>query len=165
MTEMEKLKAELKTKWILFDTNVLLKASRNPRAFLPILDCIKDTGCQPVYCQLIRAEFLQSVWQPELIEAMEKFLVDLNIQVIPMRPLGELTDEVMKMTRKLRARKKVLPDLVDSYATVLVNKYKPNLILITENHKHFAYNLERFYVWPLDLNEEEILTIGFYKSK
>lgn len=162
---MEKLEKELETKWVLIDTNILLKAARNPQGFLPIFEIIKKTKCQPVYCQLIRAEFLQSVWQPELIKEMENFLTDLNIVDLPMKPFVKLTDEVMSMSRALRARKKALPDLVDSYAAALVKQYSPNLILITENHKHFAYNLKRFHIWPLDLSEEEIVTVGFYKNK
>ncbi len=161
---MNKLKESLFRKWVLFDTNILLKASRHPQKLLPILKLLQETQCRPVYCELIRAEFLQSVWQPELIEEMETFLIDLSIQMLPMTPMDVLTDEVMNMTRVLRKKKKTLPDLVDSYAAALVKKYKNNLILITSNHKHFAYNLNRIDILPIEISEEEVITIGFYQA-
>lgn len=161
---MEELRVELERKWLFLDTNVLLKAARNPEAFLPILKVIQGAGCQPAYCQMIRAEVLQSVWQPELIAALEQFLKDLNIVDVGMTPLDKLTDDVMDITRWLRARKKPLPDLVDSYAIALVKKYSKNMILVTENHKDYAYTLKRFYVHPIELNEQDIVTLGFYKT-
>lgn len=158
------LKEKLKNKWILTDTNILLKASRNPEAFSDVFNLIKDANCQMAYCQLVRAEFLQSVWQTKLIDAQEKFLEDLNMVDLPLRPLAELTNLVMKNTRQLRKSQKPLPDLTDSYLIALAQKYNPNLVVLTTNHKDFAYTLKRFYVEALEISEKEILTVGFYSA-
>lgn len=157
----DQIKKYIERKWVLLDTNVLLRAARQPEKFLELFNFLRDAGCKPAYCQLVRAEFMQSVWQPELIQAQEVFLTDLNIEMLPMA-VDELTDDVVKMTRALRSRGRALPGLVDSYLTALVKKYSPNLVLLTENHKHFAYNLKRFAVWPLDLSEQDIVCLAFY---
>lgn len=162
---MQKFKKMIKDKWILLDTNILLKASRDPQKFEELFNLIKEANCKLAISQLVRAEFLQSVWDPALINVRENFLKNLNIVDIPMRPLADLTDMVMRITRSLKKQKVPLADLVDSYLIALAELYKPNLIVLTINHKDFAYNLDRFYVKALEISEKEVLTLGFYKAR
>lgn len=161
----EKLRKNLKNKWVLLDTNILISSSQNPEAFSSIFTLFKEVNCRPVFCQLVRAEYLQSVWQKELIEEREQFLKDLDIEDITLRPMDQLTDSVMAFTRKLRARREPLPDLVDSYLIALAKKYSPNLLILTANHKDFAYSLERLYVHPIELSKQKVITVGLYINR
>lgn len=153
----------IKNKWILLDTNVLLKAARDPSKFTQLFSFIEKYNCKLAYNQMIRAEFLQSIWKPELITKAELFLENLKIIDIPFNNFKELTDLAMEATRKLRKNKKNLPGLIDSYLISLIKFYNGNLLLLTSNHKDFAYSLNRFHIETIEFNEEEITNYGFYR--
>ncbi len=158
MNNNKTIDTQLHNSWLLIDTNVLFKASKNYELFYDLFKQLINLKCQLTFNELIKTEFLQSVWQPELINDQKKFLQKLNVKNVPIS-LQELS-----ITRHLRARKRPLPELVDSYNIALIKKYSPNLKLLTSNHRDFGYSLKRFHVHPLEINPQEILTLGFYKT-
>ncbi len=45
----QKILTEIKNKWILFDTDVLIEASAKPEAFNPLMSALEQARCVPTY--------------------------------------------------------------------------------------------------------------------
>lgn len=74
---------KLRHKHVIFDTNLLLEASRSPEAFSGLFKAIQDAGCQPVIFPMIEFEFLQRAHQKDHREKLRLFMKELNLLRIP----------------------------------------------------------------------------------
>lgn len=160
---IDDLKKKLTGKHLLFDTNVLLEASKKLEAFSDFLDLIEELNCKPVYNSFIRFELLNRIYQPELRKQMAQFLKELDLFCLPLTPLDSHVELALRIAGEHAARGMAGIGIVDSTSIALLQKHPQDLVLVTRNIKDFTPKLlNRFFSLPIDIGSD-VLTFSFYQ--
>lgn len=124
-------------KFVIFDTNILLKALDHFEAFKELLDFFKEKNCRGVRNPLIEFEFLNGSFTPVHLEERLKFL---EIVVPTSLPLNDqIIKEAVNIAR-IYAHQKIANKqiyLVDSCIAAYLKQFHNNLFLVTLNHRDF----------------------------
>lgn len=157
------IKTIIKNKYIILDTNILIKALENFSAFESLFIFLKNVDCAIVDFPLIRFEFTRNIFLPGHRESRERFLDILSPSPLPFKEkLIEDSLEIARIYAHQGVQKGQI-SLVDCCIAAYLKQYKENLFLITLNHKDFPVILfDRLFIFPID-GDNDVFAPAFYK--
>ncbi|MCL4400095.1 hypothetical protein M1506_02335 [Patescibacteria group bacterium] len=163
--EKEKLVALIKSRHILLDTNVFIKAFDHFDAFRPLFEFLEENNCQVVDFPLIQFEFTRNTFLPDHREQRELFLKKIATASLPLHK--DLIKDALEIAR-IYAHQGVQRgqiSLVDCCIAAYLMKYEKNLFLLTMNHKDFPTLLfNRVSIFPVDeKTTDDVFAPAFYQ--
>lgn len=162
MSQLE-INSQLDHKYILFDTNIFIKAAKHFDTFEIIFRELKRLSCPITYFPLIEFEFTRDASITKKRKEREEFFE--KIAALPMPIEKTLIDEALAIS-KVYSFNKISIDqisLVDCIIAAYVKHYHASLFLMTTNHKDFPLILfDRIQTFALDAGAE-VLVPAIYK--
>ena len=150
-------------KYVIFDTNIIIKAYENTDAFLSLIIFLRECKCDSVNFDLIEFEFIRNAYTPKHIKLREEFFNKISIAKLPFG--SSLIKDAVCISRIYfhQGIQKGQISFVDCCIAAYLKKYSENLFLITMNHKDFPIILfDRLYIFPLD-GGNEVYSPAFYQ--
>lgn len=153
---------QIKNKFIMLDTNVLIDSFENFDAFEGFFQLLLDQNCRPIYFPFIEFEFTRVAFEPSNKEKRAKFLRYIASMSVPM-PVDEMGKSALEFAQLYQAKKLKSPQLVDCCIAAYLRQYPDNLFLATANHKDFpTFLFDCIHLNPID-GGMKIIPVGIYK--
>jgi predicted nucleic acid-binding protein len=163
MAAEDKLRTELEYKFILFDTNILIEASKHFESFEVLLIMLRESKCKVCYFPLIEFEFTRDAYLPTLNEERERFSRKIDGINLPIHP--QVFTDALEIA-KVYAHQKISPkqiSLVDCFIAAYMKKYSDKLFLITKDHKDFPLSIfNRLHIFAFNAGDD-VLAPAIYQ--
>lgn len=165
MATADELRELLGTKFIIFDTNILIEAFKHFDSFKVLLNDLHHYNCKPLYFPLIEFEFTRDAMRPEHNKARRGFLETIiGGTKLPIN--DDLVDIAVEIARVYAHQKDIASNkisIVDCCVAAYMRKYQNKLFLLTMNHRDFPLVLfDRIQPFALDANDN-VLAPAIYK--
>ena len=150
-------------KFIVFDTNIFVKALKHFETFAELLRSLKEFHCQAIYFPLIEFEFTRDAFIPEHKIEREEFLKRIGATRLSIR--DDLIDSALEIA-KIYSYSKIPSrqiSLVDCCIAAYLKQFREQLFLLTLNHADFPQLLfDRIDVFALSAGDE-VLAPAIYQ--
>jgi predicted nucleic acid-binding protein len=153
----------IENQYVIFDTNIFIKAFENIEYFKGFFEFLKESNCDVVNFDLVNFEFTRNEYLPEIITFKKEFIANINLSDLPYQQ--SLLEDALEIARiySHQGIKKGQISLVDCFLAALLKHYGKKLFLATCNHSDFPMILfDREFIYPIDA-ENNIFTTAFYR--
>jgi len=160
----EEFKTAITGKFVVADTNILIKAFENPSYFKGFFEFLIDCNCDIANSELVNFEFTRNDYLPEIIKLKEEFLAKINATFTIPYTNGILKEalEIAKVYSHQGIQKGQI-SLVDCCIAALLKQYDKKLFLVTLNHLDFPISLfDREYIFPINAGDN-VMSLAFYR--
>jgi predicted nucleic acid-binding protein len=149
-------------KFVIFDTNIFIKASEHFDAFKVLFDFIKECNCKAVYFPLIEFEFTRGDFHPDYKKEREEFLNRIATERLVTS--DKLIYNALDIAR-VYAHQKIQStqiNIIDCCIAAYLQHYNDKLFLLTLNHKDFPTTIfDRLYVHAV-YDDADVFAPAFY---
>jgi len=161
---------QLRRKFLLLDTNILINYSKYPKYMERVLEKFNEYETIPVLDEMVRFEYIRGAASPDEIGALKEFLMRL-FHLTPSdvdKPHFPITQETITTATDIanlysKSLKNLNAPPIDCFLTAQMKKFYERLFLVTSDHKDFPPLLfDRIGIETVDVGSE-ILNICFYK--
>ncbi|MEK7479119.1 MAG: type II toxin-antitoxin system VapC family toxin [Patescibacteria group bacterium] len=167
MINEEEFRKLITNRYVLFDTNVFIRAFQNFDSFEVLVSFLRGCEVDGVSFPLIKFEFLRTSFAPDNRKSREDFIDRIAPSSLSFR--SQIIDDALDIARMYASKgvrggesSKAI-SLVDCCIAAYLKQYATNLFLITLNHKDFPQLLfDRLFVFPIEAGDE-VLPIAFYR--
>lgn len=160
-TDIDEIKEVLSNKDILLDNNILTRASDHPDEFVPFLELLEESDCNPMITALIKFEYLRGAHKVVHQQKREAFLQELSPESFSHNYAEQKMDLAIQIGKCYFARQ-IAPSVVDCSLAAHLIAFQGRLLLATLNHKDFpTFLFDRLAVFTV-ATEKEVLPIGIY---
>lgn len=159
---------QIKNKFLLLDTNILIDSSKYPEDFQGFYDSLKKLNVSSVLDQTVKMEFMRGVQNKEQQESFNSFLEALFGKG---HLVLQLDNSIIEMASKLAiiyGRNKKSAEIGDYFIAAQMCKYSSSsetLFLATRNNDDFPRLVfDRIHIYTIDVKKtDQIINIGIYK--
>lgn len=159
--EVDEFRKFIDHKFVIFDTNIFIKAYEHFDAFKVLFDLVKSANCKVVYFPLIEFEFARGAFLPDHRQDREDMFKIIATEKMPIR--DDLIYSALDIARIYSHNKLPSIHLVDCCIAAYMKQHHDKLFLVTLNHRDFPnFLFDRLHIQPID-SENEVFAPAFYQ--